>query len=316
MLRSITLILYLIFCGSVVSAQSNENDLLALREKFNAIKSRSFEHEQKVAELLNRPKIQQVRIELPQLPKRPNIPEIEIPLNSTPIPPVPDYSEIPKSSLDEKGPSIESEKPFIDDLVSDPGSPSFKPLDLNNSASKDPDLVDAYGDLYGVEIPEKHLGYYAGSFFGFVFPDDGSVNAGSTNLDFESDEGIALGFQYGRDFGGVCAEAEYSYFNFDGSDGFEISAHDFIARLLFEFEIGERAEVRSGLGMGVGFVNIDQIADYSGVGFCYDLNLGVGYRLNSDWSLNLDYRYFLTAAGDDYDRIKSHMLILCANYDL
>ena len=100
MLRSTTLILYLIFCGSVVaSAQSYEKDLLSLREKFNAIKSRSFEHEQTVAELLNRPKIQQVKIELPQLPKRPNIPEIEIPLNSTPIPPVPDYSEIPKIEM-------------------------------------------------------------------------------------------------------------------------------------------------------------------------------------------------------------------------
>ena len=37
-----------------------------------------------------------------------------------------------------------------------------------------------------------------------------------------------MGFQYGRDFGGVRAEAEYSYLNFDGSDGFEISAHDFM----------------------------------------------------------------------------------------
>lgn len=316
MLRSITLILCIFSCGSGVLAQSNEKDLLALREKFNAIKSKSFEHEQKVSQLLNRPKIQQVKIELPQFPKRPNPPKIEIPLNSTPIPPVPDYTELPKSSSDDKGPSIESEKPFIDDLVSDPGSPAFKPLDLNNSASNDPELVDAYDDLYSVEIPEKHLGYYVGSFFGFVFPDNGSVNSGSSNVDYESDDGIVLGFQYGRDFGGVRAEAEYSYLNFDGSDGFEISAHDFIARLLFEFEIGERADIRSGLGMGVGFVNIDQLTDYSGVGFCYDLNLGAGYRLNTDWSLNLDYRYFLTAAGDDYDRITSHMLILSANYDL
>ena len=55
-----------------------------------------------------------------------------------------------------------------------------------------------------------------------------------------------------------------------------------------------------------------KLQDYSGAGFCYDLNLGVGYRLNSDWSLNLRLpRYLVTGvAGDDYDRIKSHMLIL------
>ena len=48
----------------------------------------------------------------------------------------------------------------------------------------------------------------------------------------------------------------------------------------------------------------------------HSFNLGAGYRLSEDWSLCLDYRYFLTAAGDEYDRIKSHILALSATYDL
>ena len=51
------------------------------------------------------------------------------------------------------------------------------------------------------------------------------------------------------------------------------------------------------------------------VGFVYDF-FRTSYRLSDNWSLQADYRYYLTAAHDNYDHVKSHLWLLSASLDL
>jgi hypothetical protein len=74
--------------------------------------------------------------------------------------------------------------------------------------------------------------------------------------------------------------------------------------------------MRTGLGMGMGIVDLEGSTDYQGTGFAYDFLLGAGYRLSHDLSLQIDYRYYLTSASEDFDHVKSHMLLLSAHMDL
>ena len=305
-------ILSLILC--VVSFSQPQDDKLAnLRDKFSALKLRSAQHEQEVSVILSRPKIKQIKLELPDPIDFEKVVAVSPSINSTPIPPVPTFDEI---SQIENNNTLNTSDPILSDLVSDPSIPLGKESDNNSSIPSNSDLSEAYDDLYKPKIPKRTDGYYYGFGSGFTFAEDGAARTDTTNINFKSETGYILGVQFGRDFGGVRTEAEYNFISYDASEDFEVQTHDFMARLLFEFQIGERADIRSGLGMGVGFVNVEQASDYSGVGFSYDFNLGAGYRLSEDWSLCLDYRYFLTAAGDEYDRIKSHILALSATYDL
>ena len=83
-----------------------------------------------------------------------------------------------------------------------------------------------------------------------------------------------------------------------------------------EMEVAPRVDVRTGLGMGVGFVNLERGQEFSGVGFAYDFLLGVAYRIDENWGVQVDYRYFLNAANDEYDRVKSHVWLVSASLDL
>ena len=85
---------------------------------------------------------------------------------------------------------------------------------------------------------------------------------------------------------------------------------------MLEHEVGDRFDLRTGLGMGIGFLNFEHGQDYGGTSFAYDFMVGMGYRVAENWSLQVDYRYFLTAANDEYDRLKSHMILLSADFDL
>jgi hypothetical protein len=68
--------------------------------------------------------------------------------------------------------------------------------------------------------------------------------------------------------------------------------------------------------MGVGLVSLEKGVEFSGVGFAYDFLLGVAYRVGENWGLQCDYRYFLTAANDEYDRMNSHVWLFSASVDL
>ena len=136
---------------------------------------------------------------------------------------------------------------------------------------------------------------------------------------YDSDSGYFIGLQAGKDFGRVRVEAEYSYHSFDAataSSSLSSSIHNFFSRLILEKEIGDRFDIRAGLGMGIGIVTLEDTADYSGTGFAYDFLLGGAYRLAENWSLQFDYHYYLTAAHDHYDHIKSHLWTISASLDI
>ena len=89
-----------------------------------------------------------------------------------------------------------------------------------------------------------------------------------------------------------------------------------MTRLLLEKEIGDLIDLRAGLGMGIGFISIEDNQDYSGESFVYDFGVGASYRLRENMNLSLDYRYFLSEAEDQYDRLKGHIFTASANFDL
>ena len=111
---------------------------------------------------------------------------------------------------------------------------------------------------------------------------------------------------------------DYSYQNFDASGDYSLSAsiHSFLGRLILEKEFGDQFDFRLGLGMGVGMVNIDSTTEISGTGFAYDFLVGCSYRLLDHLSLQLDYRYYLSAANDEFDHMKSHIWLFSVGFDL
>ena len=83
-----------------------------------------------------------------------------------------------------------------------------------------------------------------------------------------------------------------------------------------EKELGDRFDLRTGLGMGIGIVGLEDSSEYSGTGFAYDFLFGGAYRLAENWSIQVDYHYYLTAAHDQYDHVKSHLWTFSANLDI
>jgi len=81
--------------------------------------------------------------------------------------------------------------------------------------------------------------------------------------------------------------------------------------------LGRRLDLRAGLGMGLAVVekNLDG-ETFQGNGFAYDFLLGFSIRIMENWSLVSDYRYFITAAHKNYDRVQSHLFELSSNFDL
>ena len=223
--------------------------------------------------------------------------------------PVPEYYDAEEIEEVKEVPS----PPSADDLVTDPN------LETSSETEKpSEDLDEAYSALYDSKVPERHFGYYFGALLGFAMPDDGALRdqTSGTKIPYESDLGFLMGLHLGKDFGTSRVEAEYNYLNFDGSGDVEVSSHNMMLRLMLEFEVGDRFDWRTGLGMGVGFLNLEHVRDYGGTSFAYDFLLGMGYRVGENWSLQLDYRYYLTAANDEYDRLQSHMILFSADFDL
>ena len=184
------------------------------------------------------------------------------------------------------------------------------------------DIDKAYEELYFSAVPTRSEGYYFGPLVGLTFPQDGAVRTSNgttySKKEYDADAGFLLGMQIGHDFGTVRAEADYSYQNFDASGDYSLSAsiHSFLGRLILEKEFGDQFDFRLGLGMGVGMVNIDSTTEISGTGFAYDFLVGCSYRLLDHLSLQLDYRYYLSAANDEFDHMKSHIWLFSVGFDL
>ena len=290
---------------------------VSFSERLREIRERSSQHENQVASLLAQPSIKPVDYN-----------NISPPLS--PPPPAPAPSSVPLVDGDESTVPV-NQLPKENMIVEPVESDSVKLVEVteSNSTSNKPneELDDAYAKLYEPDIPSRLQGYYFGPLLGLVFPQDGAIRKSGdpmTSVDYEADSGFLLGLQAGKDFGSVRVEAEYTYHNFDASSpDFSLSAsiHNFFGRLILEKEIGDRFDLRFGLGMGMGIVGMETSSvasteDHSGTGFAYDFLFGTGYRLSDNWSLQADYRYYLTAAHDKYDHVKSHLWLLSASLDL
>lgn len=299
-----------LFCSPfLICGQTVSSDGVDLQTRLAAIQSRSAEHEARVRSLLAQPDLVGTNFDLPITPNAVEVdelPEVDVEPSFMPVPEYYDADEI------EEVKEVPS-PPSADDLVADPN------LETSSETEKpSEDLDEAYSALYDSKVPERHFGYYFGALLGFAMPDDGALRdqISGTKIPYESDLGFLMGLHLGKDFGTSRVEAEYNYLNFDGSGGVEVSSHNMMLRLMLEFEVGDRMDLRTGLGMGVGFLNLEHAQDYGGTSFAYDFLLGMGYRVGENWSLQFDYRYYLTAANDEYDRLQSHMILLSADFDL
>ena len=271
-------------------------------------KERSISHEERIANLLSKPPLKKIDYtiskqttikEAEQSPPDPPItPQI-------PFVPVPEYYE--NLEQNDSGFSDTSVEDISSDIMAGEALDSAEEEPINSSQ----ELEDAYAMLYQSDPLIRRIGYYFGPLVGFCFPQDGAVRTSGLHIPHESDNGYQIGFNFGKDFGKLIVEGEYSFLSNEASGGLEVGSHNFLTRLILEKEIGQLIDLRAGLGMGLGFVGIESstIGDFDGVGFAYDFLLGLGFNLGENWAVNFDYRFFLTAANDNYDRLKSHALI-------
>jgi hypothetical protein len=177
-----------------------------------------------------------------------------------------------------------------------------------------------YDELYSPKVPQRRIGYYFGPFISAIFPDDSSIR-GAGLSGYTSKSGVATGVRVGNDFGSARIEGEYAFLTHEIS-GYSSGAgrnniHDLKGRLILEKNLGERTDLRLGVGLGVAFVNKSLgLEDYNGIGFSYDFLLGWSFRVTESWSLNMDYKHYLTAAHKNYDRLQGHMIEVSASFDL
>ena len=289
---------------------SGQNQGQSIAERLAELKARSNVHENQVSQLLAERPLGRTDF---TIPNNEAVPVLPPPPPPSIVPAVPEARRVEQQ----------------DEVIPVPIEPATlaEANDQNNSTESKEDLDEAYAKLYEPEIPSRLEGYYFGPILGLVFPQDGAIRtlipstspATYTKEIYDSDSGYFIGLQAGKDFGRVRVEAEYSYHSFDAataSSSLSASIHNFFSRLILEKEIGDRFDIRAGLGMGIGIVTLEDTADYSGTGFAYDFLLGGAYRLAENWSLQVDYHYYLTAAHDHYDHIKSHLWTISASLDI
>ena len=289
---------------------SGQNQGQSIAERLAELKARSNVHENQVSQLLAERPLGRTDF---TIPNNEAVPVLPPPPPPSIIPAVPEARRVVQQ----------------DEVIPFPLEPATltEANDQNNSTESKEDLDEAYAKLYEPDIPSRLEGYYFGPILGLVFPQDGAIRtlipstspATYAKEMYDSDSGYFIGLQAGKDFGRVRVEAEYSYHSFDAataSSSLSASIHNFFSRLILEKEIGDRFDIRAGLGMGIGIVTLEDTADYSGTGFAYDFLLGGAYRLAENWSLQVDYHYYLTAAHDHYDHIKSHLWTISASLDI
>ena len=288
---------------------SGQNQGQSIAERLAELKARSNVHENQVSQLLAERPLGRTDF---TIPNNEAVPVLPPPPPPSIVPAVPEALRVEQQN----------------EVIPVPIEPATlaEANDQNNSTESKEDLDEAYAKLYEPDIPSRLEGYYFGPILGLVFPQDGAIRTLTSTSPatyakemYDSDSGYFIGLQAGKDFGRVRVEAEYSYHSFDAataSSSLSASIHNFFSRLILEKEIGDRFDIRAGLGMGIGIVTLEDTADYSGTGFAYDFLLGGAYRLAENWSLQVDYHYYLTAAHDHYDHIKSHLWTISASLDI
>jgi len=315
-------------CGSFIllcATASAESDL-SVADKIAALRTKSSAHNRFVTELLAQ-KFQRIEVAPPVKEMVPpvfkddppaevvssvnDLPEVFLPTNE-----YTDETESPREFVYNDPPSapVEESEPSFDVLV---GEAEYQPAGSTLYTSEGVP-VPTYDDLYSPKFPQRRIGYYFGPFLALAFPDNSAL--GASSIKYESKTGISTGIRMGKDFGTSRFEGEYSFLTSKitaGALSGRSNLHNFTSRLILEKNLGEQADFRAGLGLGFGFVDQDLGgAQYDGVGFSYDFLLGWSYRIQNNWSIGVDYRYYLTAAHEDYDRLQGHIIEFSAGFDL
>jgi hypothetical protein len=302
--------LSLVYAHSAYAVVVEESNL---SKRITELRMKSHAHGKFVSELLGNPVVfDPIEVDVNSLPSSSltpksvagePLPEITTELPSAPSTVIP---EVEEEVL------VQNQKPNpIEDSI--PSAPSKDVV-----STKQPPLhaktSETYEELYKPKIPQRRMGYYFGPFVGLVFPDDGAVRYPKQS--FKSDGGIIGGLRFGHDFGDIRVEGEYAFLTHKISHG-RSKMHNFQSRFILEKSVGSRADLRGGIGMGLGVVNHDfQGHEFKGAGFSYDFLLGWSFRVMENWSLNLDYRHYLTAAHENYDRLQGHIIELSAGFDI
>ena len=290
---------------------------LALSDKITEFRLKSNAHSKYVTELLAGPVEPHALINHSE----PSTPDIEVKVNRQ------STMELPVVDLPGHQPSKEVVKEPINQPNTSETSEgkmplSKKKLDLTMPAPETNQVsaTITYDELYSPKVPQRRIGYYFGPFVSAVFPDDSAIRDNGSEA-YTSKGGVATGLRVGNDFGSARIEGEYAYLThkisgYNGGAG-RNSLHNLTGRLILEKKLGERADLRFGVGLGVAFVNKELgIKDFGGIGFSYDFLFGWSFRVMENWSLNMDYKHYLTAAHENYDRLQGHMIEVSAGFDL
>ena len=300
------LILILLFVSSLSHAASSN----ALESKFQDIMDRSSSHKSLVASLLAKPPVKKRNLDLPVVGNpSPEVQNTNAPLVDVPYIPLPEFKEDPAFSKSNYGTKD------IGDTIPDTSSMPDEP-NSTQSMVKETIIEDTYDELYEEDFEQRGIGYYFGPLVGIFSPKDGAIRDGFNLYPYEAENGYLLGFNLGKDFGAISVEGEYAYYGADGSGGISIGVNNLFSRIILEKEFGDAIDLRTGLGMGLAFVSIDGggFGEPSDVGFAYDFLVGIGYNFSESLALNFEYKYYLTAANERYDRIAAHCILLSANF--
>jgi hypothetical protein len=293
------LALFVFVSASVFSsAQGNDSiiDYSSLENRAQSLSQRLSAHEALLAEITSRP---DPIISSPK-PARPIL--------SQPFTPAPQTTEpLPQS-----------------ETMSGGRLPTPR-YDRSHASQPNPDVPDSSpsSQWESPEVPLRNDGYYLGITVGNVLPLDGAVqwktrSGGMASAPMQFDKGYLAGVLLGRDFGFIRVEGEHNVIHYDQkNDSGSASVHPVLFRCIFEKEIGNRIDLRAGIGAGVSLAQLNYDGKvFGGVSFCYDFLLGTGIRLKEALALNFDYRYFLTAASEDFKRIQSNQLTASLQFDL
>jgi opacity protein-like surface antigen len=324
-----TLLFSALFLGTFIFA--DDSGSLSLSEKIAQLRLKSNAHGKYVNELLAEPITLQSFDEI-------NEPSL---INIEPVVGTEDSSVLPEDRLPliDMPEPISDVKPTVDGVEENP-SPSPLPvtevveeeldlykevpvnpgLDPGSNRDVNPEEPPTYDELYSSKVVQRRLGYYFGPFLSAVFA-DGSAIKNPSRIPYHSKGGVATGLRVGNDFGNTRIEGEYAYLThkisgLSGATG-RTNLHNFQSRLILEKSLGDRADLRLGIGLGIAFVNKElEGHKYDGVSFSYDFLLGWSYRVIENWSLGLDYKHYLTSAHKNYDRLQGHMIELSVGFDL
>lgn len=163
---------------------------------------------------------------------------------------------------------------------------------------------------------ESQPGWYVGggALLPYQVEGDATLAGVKNKVDYDAGWGLTGSVGYGFDFG-LRTEAELVYRHSDvegvtgtgsgANDGGGIHNRAVMVNALYDFDFGSRFTPYAGAGIGLSFVDADNMRDIDGetldktkAAFAYQGIVGFEVDLDGPWSFTGDYRYFATPDVD------------------